>query len=183
MNFMDPEVFPQDFVKHLDVETCKQVFEGGTHLRIFGEQVDRVSDENKLATFKALKALYEENGSPWKAYVWTGHTVNFDGANGFFTKRVDNDGRIMITCKGIQGDVEFSKTLYGRDPGPFDQIKANFSIRSAYFETAVDKYGLSFLFPVLGRSLKKTTQRGVRCKWRCTRSEAAICSRGSRNRS
>ena len=161
LNYMDPAVFPNDFVKHIDLETCKQIFEGGTHLRLYGEQVDRVADDGKLATFNALRTLYEDNGSLWKTYVWAGYSVSFDGPNGCFSKRVAYDGRIMITCKGIEGEVEFPKSVFGSDPGPFVKIEANFSLKSAHFKTPIDKYNLAFLFPVLGRSLKRRRSEEV----------------------
>ena len=60
-------------------------------------------------------------------------------------------GRIFVKCSLVRDPVEFTKDICGSDPGPFDVVSQNFSLRSAHFQTALDTCALMNHFPALSR--------------------------------
>lgn len=152
--FIDPTVFTNEFLKDVEIGTCKMLVEFGTGLRLHGDQLDKIATCNKLQTFTSMKALYVQNGRQWRDLVWSGYRVDFSGSNGFYSSENVGD-KVMVTVKGIQDSVEFTSSISGSDPGPFVFIESNFSLQSAHFKTPRGEYKLCFLFPSLGRKLTR----------------------------
>ena len=162
--YIDIDAMPPEFVKHLSIEVCKELFEFGLGLRMHGDNPDKATNTNLLKLFGMLKNFYEMHGSLWAT------RIQWDGGNplwascGFYTVE-KHMGRIFVKCSLVRDPVEFTKDICGSDPGPFDVVSQNFSLKLAHFKTAKDSYVLMNLFPVLsaGRMLRRrlSEQLGV----------------------
>ena len=67
------------------------------------------------------------------------------------------NGKTMVTTanKTLKQTKIMDQALTAGDEGPFDFIENNFSQFQAALTTSRDTYKLQFLFPTLGRSLKR----------------------------
>ena len=63
----------------------------------------------------------------------------------------DSDGEPELVQATNEYIAEFTEAIYLKDPGPFDVVSQNFSLRSAHFKTAQDTCVLMNLFPALSR--------------------------------
>ena len=117
--YIDIDAMPPEFVKHLSIEVCKELFEFGLGLRMHGDNPDKATNTNLLKLFGMLKNFYEMHGSLWATRI---QGNQWDGGNplwascGFYTveKRM---GRIFVKCSLVRDPVEFTKDICGSDPG------------------------------------------------------------------
>ena len=149
--YIDSDSMPKDFVKTLSVKVCKEIFEFGSYLLLHGDKLDQATETNVQKLFDLLKILYEVNGSLWVRIQWNG-TEPVWAACGFYSvKKHSASGRIFVTCSLVKDPAEFTEAIYLKDPGPFEVVSQNFSLKSAHFKTALDTYVLMNLFPALSR--------------------------------
>ena len=149
--YIDSDSIPKDFVKTLSLKVCKEIFEFGTYLVLHGDKLDQASETNLQKLFDILKIMYQVNGSLWGRIQWI-RTEPVWAASGFYSvKKYSASGRIFVTCSLVKDPAEFTEAIYLKDPGPFEVVSQNFSLKSAHFRTALDTYVLMNLFPALSR--------------------------------
>ena len=158
LTYIDIHSMPPSFVKTLSHQVLKEVFEFGLGLRLHGENPDKATELNILKLFGLLKQFYVMNGSLWTKIQWEGTTPLWAKC-GYYSvesaKCSERGARIFAGCSQVAKPVEFTEDIYGTDPGPFDVVLQNFSLKFAHFKTAKDTYMLMNLFPVLSRTLRR----------------------------
>ena len=158
LTYIDIHSMPPSFVKTLSHQVLKEVFEFGLGLRLHGENHDKATELNILNLFGLLKQFYVMNGSLWTKIQWEGTTPLWAKC-GYYSvesaKCSERGVRIFVGCSQVAKPVEFTEDIYGTDPGPFDVVSQNFSLKFAHFKTAKDTYMLMNLFPVLSRTLRR----------------------------
>jgi len=141
-----------------------EVFEYATDIRVTGDSLDKARAVdgvlNKLRIFEKLKDTYIQQGKRIDQLpldqVAKG---NLDWAKyGHYqvtTTRCDGKLQVNVTNNTLKQSTTMDEGFIAGDEGPFDFIENNFSQYQASLATSKDTYKLQFLFPTLGRSLKR----------------------------
>ena len=156
--FVDPAKWTAQHMVLVDSkEKCWELMSALLDLRCFGDVMDKVGTPDKTTLFDNLRTTYQDLGQRlgWMINMdehLAEARVNWDTAGHFL---VEQDGpTTKITCKILRSFVTLGPEHVGSDPGPFT-VKHNFSVHLACLVSARDSYLLVYIFPQLGRSLRR----------------------------
>jgi hypothetical protein len=150
------------FGKAADKSKLLEVLEFALDLKVTQTQQDKVGDFSltKAALFKKCKALYDGRGTD-RLGALENHVVDgaiawpVAGHYSIQTAGSDAGGaRMSVTWKIAKKTVVLGPDSIGEDPGPF-QLKYNYSIESAFFESPIDTYICKCFFPSGMRKLAR----------------------------
>jgi len=141
-----------------------QIFEFSLDIKVTGDSLDKAKitggDLNKLKVFNKLKEIYEEKGKRCDNLTThiTNNTLDWAKHGHYSVETAMVEGMVAsvtVLNKQIKQYQTMAPSLYEGDEGPFDTIEDNYSQFQAALVTPRDSYKLQFLFPSLGKSLKR----------------------------
>ena len=165
LNFIDPFVFTGPMLAQTSKDTCMEIISKVLDLRLHGELLDRAGTFSRRRLFVTMRDVYKKLGKRGRDLVFTQNdelrwatTVDWKNPqNACFIPRVvtGSDGQqdVEIFCTVLNKRATFPRDILASDPGPFDNVAMNYSLKLAFLHTSKDKYHLQSLFPHLSRSL------------------------------
>ena len=146
-------------VEHMPKSTLHELMEMSLDLRLFGQTLDRIGNNNKEALFESLLATYRALGSRLRNVPIVNGVIDWK-LHGHFTLDTSlGPASIMLHCKLLDQTITIPEDVLKNDPLAWCDIAVenNFSRYSAQIQTLRDVYKCSMLFPRLCRTLLRRT--------------------------
>ena len=145
-------------VEHMPKSTLHELMEMSLDLRLFGQTLDRIGNDDKKALFESLLATYRALGSRLRNVPMVDGVIDWK-LHGHLTLDTIGPAIITLHCKLLNETITIPEDVLKNDPLAWCDIAVenNFSRYSAQVQAHGHVFKCSMLFPSLCRTLLRRT--------------------------